>query len=100
MEAKADLLQETSSGSTAMWEAAGHNQISMITCIVRHDSEYTEDSTRDAGTCAFLVEHANQVIQWFSCMHAWSGTSTRAKISLIALALVWRGLGDPKSGAR
>ena len=80
MEAKANLLQESSSGSTAMWEAAGHNQISMITCILRHDSEYTENATRDAGSSAFLVEHANQVIEWLSHMHGCSGASTREHV--------------------
>ena len=98
MEAKANLLQESSSGSTAMWEAAGHNQISMITCIVRHDSEYTESGTRDAGSCAFLVEHANQVMEWLSHMHGWTGLR-RANMSLIARVLVWRGLRVLKTGA-
>ena len=72
MDAKANLLQETSSGCTAMWEAASHNQISMITCILRHDTEYTikpQRAARGANSCPFLVGHPNQVRH--ACMHAW-----------------------------
>ena len=64
MDAKANLLQETSSGCTVMWEAASQNQTSMITCILRHDTEYTiksERTTRDASSCPFLVGHPNKV---------------------------------------
>ena len=82
MDAKANLLQETSSGCTAMWEAASHNQISMITCILRHDTEYTikpQRAARGANSCPFLVGHPNQVRHACMrgicvsvvCTHAW-----------------------------